>query len=268
MEGAEKRVRELFRVNYRKVHGGGVKKGFFGGPAAPPKPAAPLPTAAEALEASRAAPPPAVEEINPPADGAGAAAPAAAPPAEAPAAAEEDAVDEGTGLTPSSGNGYDYGAYSWGQNLQEVTVSIPVPAGTKAKTLDIDIRKDRLKVGIKGQPPIIDDELHEPVKTDDCFWNVNDGREIEIQLQKQAGMCWWDRVVKGAEPINTKKVEPENSKLSDLDGETRQTVEKMMFDQRQKQMGLPTSEEQQKLDMLKKFMEQHPEMDFSNAKMM
>ena len=51
------------------------------------------------------------------------------------AAEEEDAVDEGTGLTPSSGNGYDYGADSWGQNLQEVTVSIPVPAGTKAKTL-------------------------------------------------------------------------------------------------------------------------------------
>lgn len=167
---------------------------------------------------------------------------------------------------PPPGNGGSTDKYVWTQTLGDLNVVIPVPIGTKTKMLSVDITNKRLKVGMKGQPPIIDGEFHKRVIVDDCFWTLEDGREISLSLQKENKMEWWKCVIVGDVEIDTTKVQPENSKLGDLDAETRQTVEKMMFDQRQKAMGLPSSEELQKQEMLKKFMASHPEMDFSKAK--
>ncbi|KNE68299.1 hypothetical protein AMAG_12966 [Allomyces macrogynus ATCC 38327] len=156
--------------------------------------------------------------------------------------------------------------YQWRQTLTDVDITVPVPKGTRGRDLAVTIAKTKLRVALKGTAePIMDGDLHSSIKVDDSTWLI-EGGELVIHLEKVNKAEWWKNVLTHHPPIDTTKIQPENSRLDDLDGETRGMVEKMMFDQRQKAMGKPTSEEQRKMDMLKKFQEQHPELDFSKAK--
>ncbi|POR37847.1 Nuclear movement protein nudC [Tolypocladium paradoxum] len=180
--------------------------------------------------------------------------------------------------------------YKWTQTIAELDVTFTVPGNMKSRDLVVDIKKQSLSAGIKGQDPVIkvrphtapapnrramltehaQGDLPHAVRVDESTWtlsaNADGTKTVEIHLDKANKMEWWAHVVTSAPAIDVTKIQPDSSKLSDLDGETRGMVEKMMFDQRQKEAGLPTSDEQQKMDILKKFQQQHPEMDFSKAK--
>ena len=60
----------------------------------------------------------------------------------------------------------DLEKYSWTQSLQEVNVNVPVPNGTKSRFVTVEIKKNHLKVGLKGQPPIIEVSLSSTVLVD------------------------------------------------------------------------------------------------------
>lgn len=97
---------------------------------------------------------------------------------------------------------------------------------------------------------------------------IRDKKIITVSFEKFDTMKWWECLIKGDQCIDTTKINPEATKLSDIeDVEMKSAVEKMMFDTRQKSQGLPTSDELTKNGMLDGFMKAHPEMDFSKCKM-
>jgi len=182
---------------------------------------------------------------------------------------EEDTNADDTKLMPNRQNGANLENYQWGQTLEDVEIRIPFQVNGRLRGRDIDCKltKNKLKIGLRNGPCIIDGTLWKSIKEEESTWAVDPNTNIvTVSIEKINQMEWWGAVCQGDLEINTRRASPESSKLSDLDEDTRPMVEKMMYDQRQKEMGKPTSEEQKKQDMLKEFMKAHPEMDFSKAK--
>lgn len=113
--------------------------------------------------------------------------------------------DEGLGMAPNAGNGLDLEKYSWTQTLAELTIVIPVPAGTRGKNCDVEIGTKTLRAGVQGQEAVLNGALEDAIVVDECYWNC-DGKVLELTLQKKDGMKWWSKTVEGEPEVNTKKV--------------------------------------------------------------
>lgn len=73
---------------------------------------------------------------------------------------------------------------------------------------------------------------------------------VQVNLDK-IQRTWWDSVVVGDPEIDTQQVDS-TCKLDEYDAETQGEIRKIMFNQKQKAMGLPTSEELEQEELMAK----------------
>jgi hypothetical protein len=150
------------------------------------------------------------------------------------------------------GNGGVCDRYFWTQNLQEVTVYIDVPEGTRAKNIAWQISSTSIGVGLAdggNTTWLLKGSLGGRVKTD-SMWTLEENKTIVITLDKIVE-TWWASVVKGDPEIDTQKVDS-TRRVHEYDEETQGAIRKIMFDQQQKRMGLPTSDEMKQEAILAK----------------
>lgn len=174
---------------------------------------------------------------------------------------------------PGPGNGGVGPSYTWTQTLGEVVIVVPVDKDVVVKEISLETNQGAdknnsgqlLRFGLRNQPPLIDGPLFASI-SDTCWQLDRSDGTVEITLEKSQSNDWWPCVIKGHPEIDLSKIIPQDSRLEELDSETRTMVEKMRYDQEMKARGLPTSDEAKKQAMLEKFQAQHPELDFSNAK--
>lgn len=139
------------------------------------------------------------------------------------------------------GNGGIMSKYYWTQTLYELTVYAVAPEGTRAANVTCEISARHLILRI-GDETILHGDMPEVVRTEECMWVVeNDPCTVVINLEK-VKKTWWDNVVVGEPQIDTQMVDS-TCKIDEYDAETQGAIRKIMFDQKQKALGLPSSDE-------------------------
>ncbi|KAG2388676.1 hypothetical protein C9374_000115 [Naegleria lovaniensis] len=160
--------------------------------------------------------------------------------------------------------------YKWTQDISSLMLVIPFSQPVTTKSVKIIFQPKSIKVTVAGfDTPIIEGKLCKEIDEDESYWQIEDKKELIINLQKAVG-TWWDCVIDGHPKIDTSQIDPPQANLSDLGPEMRQTVEKMLFDQAAKATGNPTSEDRLRQENIRRLKQMHPNinfdgMDFSKA---
>eukprot|EP00931_Biecheleriopsis_adriatica_P036251 TRINITY_DN20891_c0_g1_i1.p1 TRINITY_DN20891_c0_g1~~TRINITY_DN20891_c0_g1_i1.p1 ORF type:complete len:252 (-),score=41.84 TRINITY_DN20891_c0_g1_i1:71-826(-) len=92
--------------------------------------------------------------------------------------------------------------YSWeetGRDGRELRVYVPVGPGVRHHDLRVELTESQLRIGVKGEPAVIDSDLCGLVKPEDSFWSIESrsGRNyVELTLIKQDPWEGWQHLTR------------------------------------------------------------------------
>lgn len=145
------------------------------------------------------------------------------------------------------GNGGRTERYQWTQTISEITVITTLPKGTRAKDLQVTIRPTSVSVlqkdAMAATPDgafLLDGDLVERIRPEESTWTI-ESNALLLTLEK-VKKTWWATVFVGDDEIDTHLIDS-TQKISDYDESTQGALRKIMFDQNQQRLGLPTSDE-------------------------
>jgi len=161
----------------------------------------------------------------------------AAPTAAAAASSSSPAASSG-GAAPVTGKyskrkRFEHGGrviYEWEQNIEQLDMWITPPPGVTAKMIDCKIDDRHFRIGIKGNPPFIDEDLFAQCIVDESLWMMEDG-VLHINFQKAVLGDTWPSLLRGHAQLSAAEQEQETQQI-----------------------------------MLERFGREHPGFDFSQAK--
>ena len=147
-------------------------------------------------------------------------------------------------------NGDSCDNYNWSQGVNDVTIQFKLPHPISKKMINVDMNNTHLKVIIKDiNKPLVDSDFCEKIKADDSNWTIEDGQQLIFYLEKAKETIWKSAFIGGKE-IDTKTVD-NSKKIDEFDSETQAALNKIIYEQNRKRNGLPTTEEEKKLNALK-----------------
>ncbi|CAG2211147.1 unnamed protein product [Mytilus edulis] len=137
--------------------------------------------------------------------------------------------------------------YSWSQSITDLDICLKIPNYIKkGKDIKVCIEKKHIKVSHKDESgqmvELMNGELCWEINKEESIWNLVPAEHI---LQER----WWEAILTTEPKINVQKIDASRP-MTDLDDESQTKIEEMMFNERQKKLGLPQSHEKKVHDVL------------------